>query len=179
MSDQESGVRTGQKITGGGFWVLGQDQDSVGGGFQDKDSFQGELAEMNVWGRVLTKQEIARFSTDCRRRMNGSVKSWPQFRTGLRGKARVINEPNCTKRLEYPHFNFLGLLRKPCDVNLRYLSSTQIWSSTIWSSLLSNKDKSSEIEAGQETVDVHKLRDTLIRSKQPRKSIGDGDILPE
>jgi CUB/sushi domain-containing protein len=100
MSNQKSGVRTGQDITGGGFWVLGQDQDSVGGRFQGRDSFQGELAEMNVWGRVLTKQEIARFSTDCQRRMNGSVKSWPQFRTGLRGKARVINEPNCTKSLE-------------------------------------------------------------------------------
>jgi hypothetical protein len=96
MTDQASGVATGKNISGGGRWVLGQDQDSVGGGFQIKDSFQGELAEVNVWGRVITKQEIAWFSTDCQRRMNGDVKSWPEFRTGLRREVRAVDEPSCT-----------------------------------------------------------------------------------
>ncbi|CAB4041436.1 Hypothetical predicted protein, partial [Paramuricea clavata] len=60
MTDQASGVVTGKNISGGGRWVLGQDQDSVGGGFAIQDAFQGELAEVNVWGRVLTKQENKR-----------------------------------------------------------------------------------------------------------------------
>mgnify|MGYP002803376491 FL=1 len=62
----------------------------------------------------------------------------------------------------------------------RYLSSTQVWCSKIWSSLLSNKDTSGNIEAGQDTAyGVQQLRDALVRSKQTQRSIGDGDILPE
>ena len=95
MTDQTSGVRTGQSITGGGKWVLGQDQDTVGGGFEIEDSFHGELVEVNVWGRVLSRQEIARFSTDCQRRMDGDVKRWPEFRNGLRGSVRAVEEPGC------------------------------------------------------------------------------------
>jgi CUB/sushi domain-containing protein len=97
LTDQASGVATGKNISGGGRWVLGQDQDSVGGGFAIKDAFEGELAEVNVWGRVITKQEIACFSTDCQRRMNGDVKSWTEFRTGLRREVRAVDEPSCTK----------------------------------------------------------------------------------
>ena len=33
-------VKTGEQIKGGGIWVIGQDQDSVGAGFQAKDSFK-------------------------------------------------------------------------------------------------------------------------------------------
>ncbi len=95
MTDQTSGVRTGQNITGGGRWVLGQDQDTVGGGFQIVDSFHGELVEVNVWGRVLSRQEIARFSIDCQRRMDGDIKRWPEFRNGLRGSVRAVEEPGC------------------------------------------------------------------------------------
>ena len=97
VTDEQRDVQTGQNIIKGGRWVLGQDQDHVGGGFEIEDSFQGEMAEVNVWGRVLTRQEITRFSTDCQRRMDGDVKSWPQFITGLRGKVHVVQEPSCTK----------------------------------------------------------------------------------
>ena len=55
-----------------------------------------------------------------------------------------------------------------------------MWCSKIWSSLLSNKEKSGNIETGQDTsYGVQQLRDALIKSKQPQRSIGDGDILPE
>jgi hypothetical protein len=96
MTDQVAGVKTGQRITRGGRWVLGQDQDSVGGGFQIADSFEGELVEVNVWGRVLTRHEIATFSTDCHRCLDGDVKRWPEFKSGSRGSVRVVERPTCT-----------------------------------------------------------------------------------
>ena len=97
VSDEEFGVRTGQNIIKGGRWVLGQDQDRVGGGFEIEDSFQGEMSEVNVWGRVITREEITRFSFDCHRRMDGDMKSWSQFKTGLRGNVRVVQRPSCTE----------------------------------------------------------------------------------
>lgn len=67
--------------------VLGQDQDTVGGGFTNRDAFKREMAEMNVWGRVLTREEISRFSMGCGcHRMTGDVKSWSQLTTRRRGK---------------------------------------------------------------------------------------------
>lgn len=100
--DEKDRVRTGESITGGGLWVLGQDQDKLGGGFAINDAFQGQMTEVNVWGRVLTKQEISSFSMDCQRRMNGDVRSWPEFRTGLRGEVRILEEPTCKSKFAFP-----------------------------------------------------------------------------
>ena len=121
MTDQALGVQAGQRITGGGRWVLGQDQDRVGGGFEIKDSFQGELVEVNVWGRVLTRQEIAKFSTGCYRCMDGDVKRWLEFKTGLRGRVRVLLGPKCTK-CKYLHIiRYSNLLVKK-DKNMQNLT---------------------------------------------------------
>jgi hypothetical protein len=48
--------RVGYVFKNGGFFALGQDQDSFGGGFSD--TFQGELDEFRIWNRVLTTPEI-------------------------------------------------------------------------------------------------------------------------
>lgn len=41
-----------------GFLVLGQDQDVVGGGFEPEEAYGGDLAEIRVWNRVLSPEEI-------------------------------------------------------------------------------------------------------------------------
>ena len=50
---------------GGGVWVIGQEQDNVGGGFQAKQAFGGELTELNVWDRVLSTAEITNLASSC------------------------------------------------------------------------------------------------------------------
>ena len=47
------GHRIGYTIRAGGSLVLGQEQDSVGGGFDSTQSFQGTLTNVNVWSYVL------------------------------------------------------------------------------------------------------------------------------
>ena len=37
-----------------GVWVIGQEQDTPGGGFDSKRSYQGMVAEFNIWDRVLS-----------------------------------------------------------------------------------------------------------------------------
>ncbi len=38
--------------------VIGQDQDSVGGGYSTAQSFRGEIDELRFWNKILTAQEI-------------------------------------------------------------------------------------------------------------------------
>ena len=94
-AEAESEVKTGYNITGGGAWVLGQDQDERGGGFEVEDAFEGELAQVNIWSRVLTKQEVSIFSKNCESRISGDFKSWQDFKTGLRGNVQTKEHPSC------------------------------------------------------------------------------------
>jgi pentaxin family protein len=54
-----SGLQTGYSIAAGGAVVLGQDQDSLGGGFDATQAWKGELDEVRVYSRVLSGTEIA------------------------------------------------------------------------------------------------------------------------
>jgi hypothetical protein len=72
-------VKTGEQIKGGGIWVIGQDQDSVGAGFQAKDSFKGYVTQVNIWDRVLGSDEIKRFAKDCGSFMQGNYKTYSDF----------------------------------------------------------------------------------------------------
>lgn len=54
-----TGLQTGYSIAGGGALVLGQDQDSLGGGFDSTQAWKGELDDVRVYDRVLSADEIA------------------------------------------------------------------------------------------------------------------------
>ena len=60
-----SNFNRGHTIRQGGTIVLGQDQDSVGGGFQTSESFQGMLSNVNLWNQVLTDSQIEHMSKSC------------------------------------------------------------------------------------------------------------------
>ena len=79
-------------ISDGGSLVLprlGQDQDSLEGGFDDHQSFVGEMTGVNIWSNVLSGQEIADMSGSCLAG-EGNVYKWSDFRSHLRGEINVI-----------------------------------------------------------------------------------------
>ncbi|XP_055504310.1 mucosal pentraxin-like [Leucoraja erinacea] len=43
----------GQVVKGSGQFILGQEQDSVGGGFDASQSFVGEITDVHLWDHVL------------------------------------------------------------------------------------------------------------------------------
>ncbi|XP_002731864.2 uncharacterized protein LOC100373759 [Saccoglossus kowalevskii] len=49
----------GVTLQGGGSLYLGQEQDSVGGSFDTNQAFIGQITKFNMWGRVLSAQEIS------------------------------------------------------------------------------------------------------------------------
>ncbi|NWZ36147.1 AGRD2 protein, partial [Brachypodius atriceps] len=49
-----------QAIYGQGTFIIGQDQDSLGGTFKVKESFSGNITDLNIWQKVLSTEQIER-----------------------------------------------------------------------------------------------------------------------
>ncbi|NWY39761.1 AGRD2 protein, partial [Sylvia atricapilla] len=47
-----------QAIFGQGTFIIGQDQDSLGGTFRAKESFSGNITDLHIWQRVLSTEQI-------------------------------------------------------------------------------------------------------------------------
>ncbi|MFO1460689.1 MAG: LamG-like jellyroll fold domain-containing protein [Verrucomicrobiota bacterium] len=52
-------LRAGDGVREGGYWIAGQDQDNLAGGFDEREAFDGELDDLRVWGVVRSSGEIA------------------------------------------------------------------------------------------------------------------------
>ncbi|XP_077624582.1 adhesion G protein-coupled receptor D2 [Crocuta crocuta] len=52
--------REGHPVPAGGILVLGQDQDSLGGGFSARDAFSGNLTDFHLWARALSPAQLRR-----------------------------------------------------------------------------------------------------------------------
>ena len=72
-------LSTNHTVKPRGVVVLGQNQEVAGGGFKIKDTFTGELAEVNMWGEVLSGADIAAQYRNCYI-PQGSVIQWYQFK---------------------------------------------------------------------------------------------------
>ncbi|XDC52639.1 hypothetical protein R6Z07M_003821 [Ovis aries] len=54
------GLGAGHPLPPGGILVLGQDQDSLGGGFSARDAFSGNLTDFHLWARALSPAHMHR-----------------------------------------------------------------------------------------------------------------------
>lgn len=61
-----SNIAKGSSIPAKGTVVLGQDQDSLGGGFSTAQAYTGKLYGVYVWKRVLDEGDIFNFANDCK-----------------------------------------------------------------------------------------------------------------
>ena len=88
-----SGMAKGKIIKSGGTSVIAQDQDTVGGGFDPKQGFVGDVSEVNVWGVELSESDILAQYHNCHITI-GSVNEWRDFEDGVHGGTEVI-PPSC------------------------------------------------------------------------------------
>ena len=79
----------GHVIRGSGLLVLGQEQDLVGGTFDARQSFIGEMTGVNIWDHVVKDQEINRMSKSCLTGV-GNVFQWSDFKAHLKGSVKII-----------------------------------------------------------------------------------------
>ena len=78
-------------LKAGGALVLGQEQDSIGGGFNRKQTLHGQLASVNMWDKVLSESDIAAQYTHCSV-PHGSVFNWSVFKSLTHGNV-TVEEP--------------------------------------------------------------------------------------
>ena len=79
---------------GSGLFVLGQEQDKVGGQFNAVESFIGELTSLHIWDHVITMDEVDWLSHTCAE-LKGNVKSWGDFQLNLHGQLSITSSPFC------------------------------------------------------------------------------------
>uniref|UniRef100_A0A8C6WH05 Neuronal pentraxin 1 n=1 Tax=Neogobius melanostomus TaxID=47308 RepID=A0A8C6WH05_9GOBI len=70
-----------------GVLVLGQEQDTLGGGFDATQAYVGELANLNIWNRKLTVAEIHNLATCNSKAPAGNVFSWSESTVEVFGGA--------------------------------------------------------------------------------------------
>ncbi|XP_056891686.1 neuronal pentraxin-1-like isoform X2 [Takifugu flavidus] len=70
-----------------GVLVLGQEQDTLGGGFDATQAYVGELANLNIWNRKLSGGEIKNLATCASKALAGNVFSWTESNIEIFGGA--------------------------------------------------------------------------------------------
>ncbi|UCE20159.1 MAG: Ig-like domain-containing protein, partial [Gemmatimonadota bacterium] len=74
----DTGVATGFPIPSGGVLILGQNQDTLGGGFQEQQAFRGQMDEVHIWNHVREAGEIVASMTQALTgQEEGLVGYWP------------------------------------------------------------------------------------------------------
>jgi hypothetical protein len=92
----KKGIALHTSITGGGKLVLGQDQDTLGGGFDVRQSFAGELAHVYFWNTALSAEIITDMSRVCKEfPFPGHVVGWEDFGGDLYGEVSRRNLSRC------------------------------------------------------------------------------------
>ena len=90
LLENGTGMMVNHTVPSGGTVVIGQDQDSVGGGFDDSDAFgPGEVTQVNLWGTVLSASDIASQHANCTK-TPGLIHSWAQFKDGVHGDVQIV-----------------------------------------------------------------------------------------
>ena len=69
-------------------FVIGQEPDSIRGGYTIDQLFQGSIYELNIWNVVLDENTINDLA-NCKRKLKGNVKSW-RIENLLVNKALVL-----------------------------------------------------------------------------------------
>ncbi|KAG7242069.1 hypothetical protein INR49_024115, partial [Caranx melampygus] len=93
---------SGSSITGTNIIILGQEQDSHGGGFNAKQSFTGMMSDVHMWDYTLSHCEIHNY-VDESGFTPGNVLNWKALDFQITGKVLIEN-----KMMSYGAFHSAG-----------------------------------------------------------------------
>eukprot|EP00058_Branchiostoma_floridae_P027790 XP_002613281.1 hypothetical protein BRAFLDRAFT_68246 [Branchiostoma floridae] len=120
LRDSGAGLKKREVVRSGGTWILGQDQDSVGGDFEEDQAFSGELSQVNLWDHVLSPEEIStNWTVSCNH--HGNVVDWTATYIGVFGMARRHQydcglQPGGLQKITFP--------APPSDISYVWLNTT-------------------------------------------------------
>ncbi|XP_031369830.1 sushi, von Willebrand factor type A, EGF and pentraxin domain-containing protein 1-like isoform X3 [Apis dorsata] len=81
-------------IEGNGTFVIGQEQDRIGGGFSESESFLGKLTLLDIWSTVLAAKDIKHLLNTCEK-YHGDIIAWAQVQQHIHGDVTILNSPFC------------------------------------------------------------------------------------
>uniref|UniRef100_A0A671Q337 Neuronal pentraxin-1-like n=1 Tax=Sinocyclocheilus anshuiensis TaxID=1608454 RepID=A0A671Q337_9TELE len=73
-------------IKPGGVFILGQEQDTLGGRFDATQAFVGEISDVQMWSHVLTPHDIYSLAS-CGGHMTGDIIAWAESVVELEGQS--------------------------------------------------------------------------------------------
>ncbi|XP_018430996.1 PREDICTED: uncharacterized protein LOC108803671 [Nanorana parkeri] len=82
--------RKGSSIAAETSIVLGQEQDSFGGGFEASQSLVGEISDVHMWDYVLTSRDVQRVTYG---ELYGNVINWKSLLCEMKGEVLVQLKP--------------------------------------------------------------------------------------
>uniref|UniRef100_A0A3Q3W5C6 Pentraxin family member n=1 Tax=Mola mola TaxID=94237 RepID=A0A3Q3W5C6_MOLML len=85
-------VSSGSNITGPITIILGQEQDSPGGGFSAPQSFLGMMADIHMWDYVISPAEIQNYGYRYVHFQTGNVLSWNMLDFQVTGRVLVEDQ---------------------------------------------------------------------------------------
>ena len=97
LSYFDTDLQTGYIINGNGIVTVGQEQELPCGhasNFDVPQSFQGSMANLNLWSSVLSAEKIQKMSQTCSRG-KGDVLKWSDFQDNLKGDTKVVVPSPC------------------------------------------------------------------------------------
>ncbi|XP_077399956.1 carbonic anhydrase 6 [Vanacampus margaritifer] len=95
MVGEQRYLKKGYKITPGGVFILGNDQDGMLG-ISNTDSFAGKLTDVNVWDHVLTTANIRdQMACEGNSTVQGNVFSWATTKQSLYGGVQLDSQYRC------------------------------------------------------------------------------------
>ncbi|CAL1545258.1 unnamed protein product, partial [Lymnaea stagnalis] len=84
LIDEGSDLSTGKTIPGKGKFIVGQEQDTFGGGFSPGETFVGSISQLNVFDQELSWSDIGRLRFSCDS-FQGNVISWSAVQAAIKG----------------------------------------------------------------------------------------------
>ncbi|XP_078526246.1 mucosal pentraxin-like [Lissotriton helveticus] len=95
-------MKKGYTIQGPLKCILGQEQDSFGGGFDVNQSFAGEIDNVHVWDYVLSPADIHQAFMN-NKHLHGNVISWRDLRYDITGDVLVepVQQSSCDNQACY------------------------------------------------------------------------------
>ncbi|XP_066591150.1 sushi, von Willebrand factor type A, EGF and pentraxin domain-containing protein 1-like isoform X2 [Prorops nasuta] len=109
LKDNGSFLSKGIDIQSNGFFVIGQEQDRVGGGFSESESFLGKLSLLDIWSTVLSEVDVAKLLNTCDR-YHGDLFAWSQMQEFMHGDIVILKSPFC-RGCALPVIPFKGSLK--------------------------------------------------------------------
>ena len=86
-------------ISGSGKFIVGQDQDVMGGAFNREQSFIGEMTHLYIWNTDLEDSVVTSLSMSCKENpLPGYIVGWADFAQGLHGNVTRRNNSRCVTK---------------------------------------------------------------------------------